>query len=386
MTTHGQDLQAQVYGAGHAPEYPVSYEGWERLAREKLGDGPFDYVAGGAGAEDTMRANREAFDRWRIMPRMLRGASDRDLGKEILGLDLPVPFMLAPVGVLSIVHPEAELAVARACSATGVPPVLSTVSSNTLEEVAAEMGETPRLFQLYPSSDRGIIKSLLARAEAAGYSAVVVTLDTTILGFRERDLTNAYLPFLQGEGISNYVTDPAFRSGLGRPPEEDPAATARYFLSIFGNPALSWDDIEFIRGQTTLPVILKGILHPEDAREALSRGVRGLVVSNHGGRQVDGAVAALDALPVVREAVGEELPVLFDSGVRRGADIVKALALGADSVLVGRPYAYGLAAGGAAGAEQVIRNLTADLDLELALSGHRAASEVERSALVSSGS
>lgn len=385
MTTHGQDLQAQVYGAGHAPEFPVSYEGWERRARETLDGGPFDYVAGGAGAEDTMRANREAFNRWRIVPRMLRGADERDLTTEILGLSLPVPFMLAPVGVLSIVHPEAELAVARACAATGVAPVLSTVSSNTLEEVAAELGGTPRLFQLYPSSDREIIKSLLSRAEAAGYSAVVVTLDTTILGFRERDLANAYLPFLQGEGLANYFTDPAFRAGLGRPPEEDPAATARYFLSIFGNPALSWEEIGFIREHTSLPVLLKGVVHPDDARDALECGVQGLVVSNHGGRQVDGAVAALDALPGIRQAVGERLTVLFDSGVRRGADVVKALALGADAALVGRPYAYGLAVGGAAGVEQVIRNLTADLDLGLALSGHRSASELSRSALAPAG-
>jgi len=385
VTTYGQDYQARVYGAGRAPELPVSYESWERRAREKLDDGPFDYLAGGAGGEQTMRANREAFDRWRIRPRMLRGAAERDLTAEVLGLELPVPFMLAPVGVLSIVHPEAELAVARACAATGVAPVLSTVSSFTMEEVAAELGETPRLFQLYPSSDRGIVESLLSRAEAAGYSAVVVTLDTTILGFRERDLEHAYLPFLQGEGIANYLTDPAFRAGLGKPPEEDPAATARYFLSIFGNPALSWDDIGFIRESTSLPVILKGVVHPEDAREALESGVQGLVVSNHGGRQVDGAVAALDALVEVREAVGERLPVLFDSGVRRGADVVKALALGADCVFLGRPYAYGLAAGGAAGVEQVIRNLTADLDLELALSGHHSASEVGRSALASTG-
>jgi lactate 2-monooxygenase len=385
MTTHGQDYQARVYGAGHAPEFPVSYEGWESRARERLDDGPFDYVAGGAGAEETMKANREAFDRWRIRPRMLRGAADRDLTTEVLGHELPVPFMLAPVGVLSIVHPEAELAVARACSATGVAPVLSTVSSNTMEEVAAELGDTPRLFQLYPSSDREIVKSLLARAEAAGYSAVVVTLDTTILGFRERDLENAYLPFLQGEGLANYLTDPAFLAGLGRPPEEDPAATARYFLSIFGNPALSWKDIRFIQESTDLPVILKGVVHPEDAREALESGVQGLVVSNHGGRQVDGAVAALDALLEVREAVGERLPVLFDSGVRRGADVVKALALGADCVMVGRPYAYGLAVGGASGVEQVIQNLTADLDLELALSGHHSVSDVGRSALANIG-
>lgn len=379
MTTHGQDLQARVYGAGHPPEHPLSFEEWERRARETLDKGPFDYVAGGAGAEETMRANREAFYRWRIRPRMLRGASDRDLSTELLGLSLPVPFALAPVGVLSIVHPEAELAVARACAATGVPPVLSTVSSNTIEDVAEELGETPRIFQLYPSSDREINKSLLARAEAAGYSAVMVTLDTTIIGFRERDLEKAYLPFLKGEGLANYLSDPAFRAGLERPPEEDPAGAAMHFLSIFGEPALSWEDIGFIREHTSLPLILKGITHPDDAREALDHDVQGLVVSNHGGRQVDGAVAALDALPEVRDAVGERMPVLFDSGIRRGADVVKALCLGADCVLVGRPYVYGLAAAGMEGVEQVIHNLTADLDLELALSGRRSSKGLDRS-------
>lgn len=385
MSTHGQDLQARIYGAGKPPEFPLSYEGWESMARQKLDDGPFDYVAGGAGAEETMRANREAFYRWRIRPRMLRGSRERDLTTELLGLTLPAPFMLAPVGVLSIVHPEAELAVARACAATGVPPLLSTVSSNTLERFSSELNETPRMFQLYPSSDREIVKSLLSRAEAAGYSAVVVTLDTTIIGFRERDLQNAYLPFLHGEGMANYLTDPAFRAGLQKPPEEDPAGAAMHFLSIFGEPALSWDDMDFIRQHTSLPVLLKGINHPDDAREALRRDVQGLVVSNHGGRQVDGAVAALDALPEVREAVGEELPVLFDSGARRGADVVKALALGADCVLLGRPYVYGLAAAGEEGVEQVISNLTADVDLELALSGHRSVSELDRSALVRDG-
>lgn len=385
MSTHGQDLQARIYGAAKPPEFPLSYEGWESRARQKLDDGPFDYVAGGAGAEETMRANREAFYRWRIRPRMLRGSRERDLTTQLLGLTLPSPFMLAPVGVLSIVYPEAELAVGRACAATGVPPVLSTVSSNTLEDFSSELGETPRLFQLYPSSDREIVKSLLSRAEAAGYSAIVVTLDTTIIGFRERDLQNAYLPFLQGEGMANYLTDPAFRAGLEKPPEKDPAGAAMHFLSIFGEPALSWDDMDFIRENTSLPVLLKGVNHPDDAREALRHDVQGLIVSNHGGRQVDGAVASLDALPEVREAVGERMAVLFDSGIRRGADLVKALALGADCVLLGRPYVYGLAAAGADGVEQVIANLTADVDLELALSGHRSVSELERAALVRDG-
>ncbi|MBA2440925.1 MAG: alpha-hydroxy-acid oxidizing protein [Rubrobacter sp.] len=381
MSNYGPDLQFRVFGAQEPPEFPMSYEGWEERAREVLPAGPFDYVAGGAGGEDTMRANREAFYRWRIRPSMLQDVADRDISASFLGTPSAAPFLLAPVGVLSIVHPEAELAVARASAAMGVPMILSTVSSNTIEDVAAEMGEAPRWFQLYPSSDREVIRSMVGRAESSGYSAVVVTLDTTIIGFRERDLRNSYLPFLDGEGIANYVSDPAFRAGLERTPEEGPRGAVEHFLKVFGNPSLSWDEVEFIREQTSLPVLLKGITHPADARLARERGIDGLVVSNHGGRQVDGAVAALDALPEVREAVGEEMPLLMDSGVRRGSDVLKALALGASGVLVGRPYVYGLAAGGEKGVTEVVRNLMADIDLELACSGRRSTAGVDRSLL-----
>lgn len=381
--TYGLDVQIEIYLGGAAGErLPIAYEEWEQLARERLDPRAFDYVAGGAGAEDTVRANREAFRRWRIVPRMLRDVSQRDLSTTVLGTPMPAPFLLAPIGVQSIIHPEAERAVARAAAATRVPFVLSTVSSVPLEEIAQIMGDAPRWFQLYPARDREIVASMLARAEAAGYSAIVVTVDTTMLGWRERDLRHAYMPFLQGEGLANYLTDPVFRARLARPPEEDRMGTVMQFLAVYVNPAFSWDDLAFVRQQTRLPLLVKGILHPEDAARAVDAGVDGIIVSNHGGRQVDGAIAALDALPEVCRAVAGRVPVLMDGGIRRGADVIKALALGASAVLVGRPYAYGLAVAGEAGVRRVIRHLLAEIDLQLALSGLRSVAEVDRSLLV----
>lgn len=381
MSTYGPDRQVQLYTRvrGETAEAAiVSIDDWEQRAREILDDGAFGYVAGGAGGEDTIRANREAFYRWRIWPRMLRDVADRDLTTVVCGTSLPAPFLLAPIGVQSIIHPEADRAPARAAARTGIPFVLSTVSSATIEEVAAAMGDAPRWFQLYPGKDRAVTTSMIQRAEAAGYSALVVTLDTTILGWRERDLRLAYLPFLQGQGIANYVSDPVFRTQLPAPPEENMQAAVMHWLATYGNPGLTWPDLEFIREQTRLPVLVKGIMHPGDAELALQHGVDGLIVSNHGGRQVDGAMAALDALPAVCEVVQGRVPVLMDSGVRRGADVIKALALGAQAVLIGRPYLYGLAVAGEAGVEQVIRNLMAEIDLQLALSGCRCLGDVDR--------
>jgi len=384
MPNYGQELQLAVYGNTQQPadeRLPFAVEEWERRARAVLADGPFGYLAGGAGAGDTMRANRDAFYKWRIWPRMLRDVGERDLRTEILGTLLPAPFLLAPIGVLGIAHPDGERAPARAATAMGIPLILSTVSSVTMEEMAGLMGAAPRWFQLYPGTNRDVMSSMLCRAEAAGYSAIVVTLDTTMLGWREVDLQQAYLPFLQSQGLANYFSDPAFRSALPRPPEEDPRSAILYFLSIFVNPRVSWPDIDFLRTQTRLPILLKGILHPADATLALDHGVDGIIVSNHGGRQVDGATAALDALPLVCAAIAGRVPVLMDSGIRRAADVLKVRALGATAVLLGRPYAYALTAAGEAGVLQVIRNLLAEIDLELALSGRRSLAEVDRSLL-----
>jgi lactate 2-monooxygenase len=364
----GSRAQNAIYLAGGS-EWPVSPEEWEARAREKLEQGPFDYVAGGAGSEATIRANREAFELRRLRPRMLVGTAERDLSVEVLGLRSPVPFLLAPIGVLSIVHPEAERAVARAAAATGVPMVLSSAASTSLEDVAAAAPDAPRWFQLYWWGDRELAGSLVDRAAAAGYGALVVTLDTLTLGWRDRDLRNGYLPFLAGEGLAQFFSDPLFRARLDVPPEEDATAASLMALATFPNLGLTWPDLAWLRDRTSLPVLVKGVLTAEDAQLALEHGVDGIVVSNHGGRQVDGAVAALDALVEVREAVGRAATVLMDSGIRRGSDVLKALALGADAVLLGRPYVWGLAVGGQGGVEAVIRQLAAELDLTCALAG-----------------
>jgi isopentenyl diphosphate isomerase/L-lactate dehydrogenase-like FMN-dependent dehydrogenase len=378
------NFQFQIYALGLSGERPphalLAAELQER-ARERLGEEAFGYVAGGAGAELTMRANLQAFERVQIVPRMLRDVSSRDLSVSLLGTRMPAPVLLAPVGVQSIVHREGELAVARAAAALGLTMILSTAASHTIEQVAAEMGESSRWFQLYWPTDRDLAASFVARAAEAGYGAIVVTLDTWLLGWRPRDLRNAYLPFLKGEGVANYFSDPVFRGGLARAPEEDPASAIGHWAYQFSNPKVTWADLEWLREQTSLPILLKGIEHPDDARAALDAGVQGLIVSNHGGRQVDGAIGALDALPAVREAVGDELLVLFDSGIRSGADVFKALALGADAVCVGRPYVWALALAGQQGVEHLLRCLLAEFDLTLALSGYTTPAQLGPAAL-----
>src|SRR5947207_557138 len=383
MRFDGTQVQNEIYVSGESP-WPVGADDWEARAAETLAAGPYGYIAGGAGAEATMRANREAFERRRLRPRMLAAHTERDVSVEVLGTRSPFPFLLAPVGVLSIAHPDGELAPARAAAAAGVPFVLSTAASHSIEEVADAMGDAPRWFQLYWVSDREVVASLVRRAEAAGYSAIVVTLDTLILGWRPRDLRNAYLPFRQGEGIAQFTSDPVFRELLSVPPEEDPLVAAGAMLRMFPNLALQWDDLAYLRELTSLPVLVKGVLTGEDAARALAAGVDGIVVSNHGGRQVDGAVASLDALVEVRAAVGPEATVLVDGGVREGADVVKATALGADAVLAGRPYVYALAVGGEAGVAAVIDQLAAETDLTLALMGARSIAELDASWIAAS--
>ena len=383
--TTGLDRELEIYQrglGGERPALPVSLARLEEQAKAALKPEAYDYVAGAAGGEATARANLEAFYRWRLVPRMLRNVSQRDLSTELLGVQLPAPVLLGPVGVQGIIHPEAELAAGRAAAALGLPFVLSTVSSRSIEEVAQAMGPATRWFQLYWGKDMELTASMLRRAQKAGYSAVVVTLDTSMLAWRERDLGYPYLPFLQGQGLANYFSDPVFRAHLPKPPEEDPAAAIRLWGALFSNTSLTWQHLRQLREHTQLPILLKGILHPDDARKALEHGAKGIVVSNHGGRQVDGAVAALDALPGVVKAVGEQVPVLFDSGIRRGADVLKAVALGARAVLVARLYVWGLAAGGEQGVREVLLNLLADTDLTLGLSGYSSLAELDAAALV----
>jgi len=372
--------QNEIYMAGLGgtrPELPTDLTQLEALARERMLPTSFGYVAGSAGSESTARANRAAFDACRLVPRLLRDVSAVDTATTVLGTAMPAPVALAPIGVLSIVHPDGEAAVARAAAGVGVPMVVSTAASTTLEEVAEASGDGPRWYQLYWPKNRDLAASFLERAAAAGYSALVVTLDTVTMGWRPRDLDAAFLPFLQGVGNQNYFADPVFQRALGGPVEDESRGPAvLQWAATFGDPTLTWDDLGFLRDHWQGPIALKGIQHSADARRAAEAGVDGVIVSNHGGRQVDGAIASLDALPGIVDAVGGSLEVLFDSGVRTGADVVKALALGARAVLLGRPYVYGLGLGGEAGVRHVLRCLLAELELTMALTGVSSADEL----------
>lgn len=413
VTGVGRWTQSLIYldGAmGRMPTVPVDPARLEAAAQRKLSRRAFGYIAGGAGSESTVHANREALDRVRLVPRRLVDVGGRTTATELFGARMNAPLYLAPIGVLELAHEEADVGAARAAAATGVPVMVSTQASRPMEEVAAAVGEHPRWYQLYWSSDDELVASLVRRAEGAGYGAIVVTLDTHMLGWRPRDLDQGFLPFAQGLGMAQYTSDPVFarlvqervsgrqvsqavRPGpralatLVRMSRAHPGATVANlrspvpraavatFLDVFARPSLTWDDLATLRELTPLPVVLKGVMHPDDARRAVDAGVDGVVVSNHGGRQIDGELGALDALPDVVAAV-PDLPVLFEGGVRGGADVVKALALGARAVGLGRPYAYGLALDGWRGARDVVRNVVAELDLTLGLLGCRSVDEL----------
>ncbi len=388
------NYEHEIYVAGmlggRKPPRPVDWRELERDAYAMLSRGPRGYIQGGAGRGDTIRANREAFDEWRIVPRMLKDVSERSLERTVLGAKLPAPVLLAPIGVQTVAHPEGELASARAAAHVGLPLIASTAASHTIEQIAdaarvatdAPQGDTEGerkhgfWYQLYWPRDRELARSFIARAESTGYEAVVVTLDTWLLGWRPADLTDGFLPFLRGEGNVNYLQDPVFRAALPKPPEEDMPSAVAYWAWQFSNPAVTWADLEFLRECTKLPIVLKGIQSVKDAQLAVEHGIEGIIVSNHGGRQVDGAIGSLQALPGVVEAVGERCEVLFDSGIRSGADALKALALGARAVCLGRPYTWGLALGGEQGVIDVLRTFLAELDLNMALSGHASVDEL----------
>jgi lactate 2-monooxygenase len=405
----GRDIQSRIYRAGlfgRTPAVPVEPAALESAARRAMSKEAWAYVAGGAGQHRTVAANTSAFERRRIVPRMLVDTSKRSLETTLLGRTIPAPVLLAPIGVLEMAHRDAEYAVARAARALGTPMVISTQGSVPMEETARALGDSPRLFQLYWSSDDAVVRSFVERAEAIGADAVVVTLDTHVLGWRTRDLDLGYLPFARAEGIAQYLSDPVFRRlAAARPASTEPSprptpsavralvsmarhharwaggsvreslrsplprASVETFLDVFSRSDLTWPDLARLREMTSLPILVKGIQHPDDARLALEHGVDGLVVSNHGGRQVDNAVASLDTLPAVAAEVAGRVPVLFDSGVRSGADVAVALASGADAVLLGRPWVYGLALAGEAGVRAVLEHVIAELDLTMALAG-----------------
>lgn len=396
----GRLRQTEIYvtgAGGRRPLVPVAPAALEAAAAAAMGREAAAYLIGGAGMETTIAANRAAFDRRRFVPRVLADVSRRDLSVELFGRRHTAPLLLAPIGVLEMAHRDADLAVARAAAGEGVGCVFSNQASVPMEDCAAAMGPAPRWFQLYWSRDDDFVCSLLQRAEAAGCEAVVLTLDTTLLGWRPRDLDLGYLPFLRGMGLAQYLSDPVFRAAIPAAPPETGLrpkgmrllataaslarigrrhglslgrmrAAAAHFTATYSRPDLRWADVERLRGMTRLPILLKGVRHADDARRAAAAGVDGLVVSNHGGRQVDGEAGTLDLLPGVVAAAGS-MPVLLDSGVRSGADVARALALGARAVLLGRPYVYGLALAGEAGVREVIRNVIAELDLTMALCG-----------------
>ncbi|MCR5869058.1 MAG: alpha-hydroxy-acid oxidizing protein [Aquincola tertiaricarbonis] len=369
---HYGDFQNAIYGAGLAgvlPKVPTDFATLEARATAAMTPSLLNYVQGGCGDELTQRRNAEAFGHWGMVPRMMVDSAARDLSVELFGQRYPTPLFMAPIGVTGLCTQDqhGDLAAARASVATGVPLCLSTLTNDPLEAVAQTLGEQPGFFQLYTPKDEALAASLVRRAEAAGYRAIVVTLDTWVTGWRPRDLNTANFPQLRGHVLSNYFSDPAFRQLLDKPPQEDPAAAVRAWAKTFGR-VLTWADMPWLKSLTKLPIVLKGICHPDDARRAVDAGADAIYCSNHGGRQANGGIAAIDMLPAVVQAAGS-VPVLFDSGVRSGTDVVKALALGARMVGVGRPYAYGLALDGADGAAHVLRCLLAEADLLMAVNG-----------------
>ena len=377
------NYQIEIYFQGLSgvlPSLPMSFAELESRAEQALPPSVWSYVAGGAGDELTQRTNATAFADWGLIPRMLVGATQRDLSVELWGRRWPTPVFMAPIGVIGLCTPDhhGDLAAARAAASTGVPMCVSTLTMDPLEDVAAEFGDTPGFFQLYTPTDRDLAENLVHRAEAAGYAGIVVTLDTWIPGWRPRDLSTANFPQLRGLCLANYISDPNFRSKVDAD-LSDPRNAVPHWVSVFGN-SLTWNDLPWLRSITSLPLILKGICHPDDARRAIDAGVDGIYCSNHGGRQANGGLPAIDCLPGVVDACGD-VPVLFDSGIRSGADVVKALAMGARAVGVGRPYAYGAALAGTDGIVHVLRSILAEADLIMAIDGYPNLKDLTRDAL-----
>jgi 4-hydroxymandelate oxidase len=363
----------QGHSEARAP-LPLNLHEYETAARERLSTMAYEFVAGGSGDEVSLHANRAAFDRWRFLPRVLRGLTGVSLETSVLGQAVSMPVLIAPSGFHRLMCEEGELATARAAKGAGTIYTLSTAANVPMEEVAPDAG--PWWFQLYVFTDRGITRELVERAVAAGASALVVTVDVPRLGRREADERNRF-------ALPTGLTMANLRAPEHRLVESDGDGSGlnAYIASVW-HSALSWDDLDWLASLSSLPIVPKGILHPDDAVLAFEHGAGAVIVSNHGGRQLDGAVAALDALPAVVEAVAGRGEILLDGGVRRGTDILKALALGARAVMIGRPINWGLAVAGEAGARHVLELLRAELALDLMLCGLGSAAAVDRSLLV----
>lgn len=418
MSFSAPDWQKEIYlngFAGQRPGVPVSFSMLEAAARNVMTPQAYAYIAGGAGNESTMLHNTSSFGNVKIVPRMLCDVGQRNMEITLFGKKLSSPFLISPVGVLELVHREADLAVGKAAAQLGVPYIFSNQASRPMEEVSTVMGDSPRMFQLYWSKSNDLVASFAQRAEKCGCSAIVLTLDTTMLGWRTRDLDIAYLPFLEGKGIAQYTTDPVFQKMMDESDETPdvkrkityqsvqgliqmvnnypgkgffkklrsgrPIKAVRKFVATYSNPCTTWNDLQFLRKSTKLPIILKGILHPDDARKAIDFGMDGIIVSNHGGRQVDGSVSTFEALPEIVKAVQSKVPVILDSGIRSGADAFKAIAMGATAVGVGRPYVYGLALDGQYGVYAAMRNIMSEFELTMGLAGCKEVSEINSGCL-----
>ncbi|MFJ5769672.1 alpha-hydroxy acid oxidase [Psychrobacillus sp. NPDC093180] len=347
-------------------KYPINFAELEQAAKEKLEVGPFGYIRSSAGGEETLRKNTESFAKYSIVPRFLNDVSSLNTEITLFGQIYPHPLFVAPVGMNKIAHEDGEIAVAKAAAKYNFPYIQSTVSSYSIEEVAAATEGSTKWFQLYWSKNKEISYNIVKRAEQAGYKAIVVTVDTVMLGWREEDVRNQFSPLKKGIAKGNFITDPVFMASL---PDQTEDSIINGIVDYLYHPSLNWDAIAELKEQTSLPILIKGILHPEDAKLAIEKGIDGIIVSNHGGRQLDGVVASIDALPEIVEAVDGRIPVLFDSGIRRGADALKALALGATAVCIGRPFVWGLAAGGQAGVERVLESFLEETKVSISLSG-----------------
>ncbi len=359
--------------------FPICFDDLEKAVAEKLPAGPYGYIRSGAGGEQSLRNNRNAFAKYSIVPRFLTDVSEPDTSIELFGKTHPTPFLFAPVGMNRMAHEDGELAVVLAAQRLGMPYIQSTVSSCSLEEVAEAAPDHTKWFQLYWSTNEEIAYSMAARAEHAGFEAIVLTVDTVMLGWREEDVRNQFSPLKLGLARGNYMNDPVFTASLK---DDSFESYVEGVLANIFHPSLSWEHVRELKSRLRVPLLIKGILHPEDARLAMEAGVDGIIVSNHGGRQLDGVIGSLDALPAVVEAVDGRIPVLLDSGVYRGIDALKALALGATAVCIGRPFVYGLAYDGENGVHQVMQNLYSEFKVSMGLAGQRTVAGLRTVALI----
>jgi len=374
--------------SGGGKSIPIGFQELEQEAKKKLRPGPYEYTSGGAGAEQTMASNRRELDRYQIVPRILRDVSKIDMGIKLFGKKLPTPLILAPIGSQRMYHQDGELGTARAASRQNVPITLSTWSSTPLEVVAEVMGNMTKFFQLYWINEWEVTASFASRAEKAGYDAIFITLDGQRGAWQPRSMETNYSVNSEWSTDKDapkaiFLSDPVVADSLGIEVDNWDSAdkkTTQLIKSKYKyNASLTWEGVEKLREVVDIPIVLKGVLHPEDAKMALDIGVEGIVVSSHGGRRIDGAIGAAGALGKISEVVGGEIPILFDSGVRTGADVFKSLALGATAVQIGRPYAYGLTLAGEQGVYEIIGNLLAELESTIGVAGYKNLKEVKES-------